>query len=245
MPDPREPGRTSSVWDGSADDDPLTSKAYSRSALSDTDGRSYRAAHRAPVSPDRREAALTEQTQTFSMPQYQSDSQAPTARYPAYSSQPTGPQPGQPSRQSSPPPRPQLPPSDGPGGGVSAMPGGRSRAPYDRGTTASYPYSGQPYPARGGDQDSDRYGRPQQPGGYGTGGYSTGGHDTGGYGSNGYSSDGYGSNGYSTGGYDTGNHGANGNGDGDGYADNRRGGQESRDTGGHRYNGYGDGGKRQ
>ena len=107
------------------------------------------------------------------------------------------------------------------------MPGGGSRAPYDRGTTASYPYSGQPYPARGGDQDSDRYGRPQQPGGYGTGGYSTGGHDTGGYGSNGY-----------------GNHGANGNGDGDGYADNRRGGQENRDTGGHRYNGYGDGGKR-
>ena len=31
---------------------------------------------------------------------------------------------------------------------------------------------------------------------------------------------------------------------GDGYADNRRGGKESRDTGGHRYNGYGDGGKR-
>ena len=199
MPDPREPGRTSSVWDGGgADDDPLTSKAYSRSALSDTDGRSYRAAHRSPVSPDRREAALTEQTQTFSMPQYQSDSQAPTARYPAYGSQQTGPQPGQQPRQSSQPPRPQLPPSDGPGGGVSAMPGGGARGPYDRGTTASHPYSGQPYPARGGDQDSDRYGRPQQPGGYGTGGYSTGGNDTGGYGSGGYS----------TGGYDTGNHGA-------------------------------------
>ena len=51
MPDPREPSRTSSVWDGGgADDDPLTSKAYSRSALTDTDGRSYRAAHR-PRSP--------------------------------------------------------------------------------------------------------------------------------------------------------------------------------------------------
>jgi hypothetical protein len=227
MPDPREPSRTSSVWDGGgADDDPLTSRAYSRSAVSDTDGRSYRAAHRSPVSPDRRDAALTEQTQTFSMPQYQSDPQAPTARYPAYGSQQTGPQPGQQPRQPAQPPRPQLPPSDGPGGGVSAMPGGGARSPYDRGTTASHPYSGQPYPASA--TDSDQYGRPQQPGGYGTGGYSTGGYDTGGY---------------SSGGYDTGNYGAGANGNGDGYADNRRGGRD-RDTGGHRYNGYGDGGKR-
>jgi len=225
MPDPREPGRTSSVWDGGGADDPLTSRAYSRSTLSDTDGRSYRAAHRSPVSSDRREAALTEQTQTFSMPQHQSDSQAPTAHYPAYGSQQTEPQPGQQPRQSSQPPRPQLPPSDGPGGGVGAMPGG-ARGPYERGTTASHPYSGQPYPARGGDQDSDRYGRAQQPGGYGTGGYSSGS--------------------YSGGGYDTGNYGAGAdpNGNGAGYADNRRGGKDSRDTGGHRYNGYGDGGKR-
>ena len=48
----------------SAEDDPLTSKAYSRSELTDTDGRSYRVA-RPPA--DRREAALSEQTQTFSV----------------------------------------------------------------------------------------------------------------------------------------------------------------------------------
>jgi len=64
-----------------ADDDPLTSKAWSRSALTDTDGRSYRvAARRAQVPDDRREAALSEQTQTFSMPQYPADQQAGTAR---------------------------------------------------------------------------------------------------------------------------------------------------------------------
>ena len=109
MPDPREPNRTGGVWAGGTDDDPLTSKAYSRSALTDTDGRSYRAARRPQVSSDRRDAALTEQTQTFSMPQYQSDSQAPTARYPAYGGQGTGSQPGQQPRHSSQPPRPQLP----------------------------------------------------------------------------------------------------------------------------------------
>jgi hypothetical protein len=77
--DPRNQGRPRR----GADDDPLTSKAYSRSALVDTDGRSYRvAARRAQVPADRRDAALNEQTQTFAMPQYPADPQAATARHP-------------------------------------------------------------------------------------------------------------------------------------------------------------------
>src|SRR5262249_11638099 len=75
----RDPVRTSGGWP-SADDDPLTSKAFSRSALVDTDGRSYRVAHRSQALADRRGAALTEQTQTFSMKaQLQAHPEAPTA----------------------------------------------------------------------------------------------------------------------------------------------------------------------
>jgi hypothetical protein len=74
-----------------ADDDPLTSKAWSRSALTDTDGRSYRvASRRAQVPDDRREAALSEQTQTFSMPQYPADPQAGIARNPGQGTQHSG-----------------------------------------------------------------------------------------------------------------------------------------------------------
>jgi hypothetical protein len=75
-----------------ADDDPLTSKAWSRSALVDTDGRSYRVAARrgGQVPDDRREAALGEQTQTFSMPQYPADPQAGAARNPGQGAQHSG-----------------------------------------------------------------------------------------------------------------------------------------------------------
>jgi hypothetical protein len=74
-----------------SDDDPLTSKAWSRSALTDTDGRSYRvAARRAQVPDDRRGAALNEQTQTFGMPQYPADPQAGTARNPGHGAQHPG-----------------------------------------------------------------------------------------------------------------------------------------------------------
>jgi hypothetical protein len=187
-PDLREPSRNSGGW-ASADDDPLTSKAFSRSALTDTDGRSYSAAHRSQVPGDRRDAALTEQTQTFSMTsQYQADTQAPTARYPAYGGQQPGQQPGQPSgqypgyqpsqqpRQPSQSQRPQLPPSDGSGGEVGAMPGGGARNPYDRGTT-SHPYPSQPYPSRpAADKDEERYGRPPRPGRHGNGGNGAGGN---------------------------------------------------------------------
>jgi hypothetical protein len=86
-PDARNQGRPRR----GADDDPLTSKAWSRSALTDTDGRSYRvAARRAQVPDDRREAALNEQTQTFSMPQYPADPQAGTARNPGHRAQHSG-----------------------------------------------------------------------------------------------------------------------------------------------------------
>ena len=74
-----------------ADDDPLTSKAWSRSALVDTDGRSYRvAARRAQVPADRREAALNEQTQTFSEPRYPDGPQAATGQYPSHGGQQSG-----------------------------------------------------------------------------------------------------------------------------------------------------------
>src|SRR5215472_3011568 len=124
----RDPGRTSGGWP-SADDDPLTSKAFSRSALTDTDGRSYRAAHRSQVPADRRAAALTEQTQTFGMnAQFQADPQAPTASYPAYTGQQPGQQPGQ---------RP-------PGRHTGQYPVQQPRQPakphpYDQGATSSYP----------------------------------------------------------------------------------------------------------
>ena len=84
-PDTGSQGRSRRV----ADDDPLTSKAYSRSALTDTDGRSYRVAHRSRVPDDRREAALNEATQTFSTTgSYEADPQA--ARYPGHGGQQSG-----------------------------------------------------------------------------------------------------------------------------------------------------------
>ena len=92
----------------STDDDPLTSKAYSRSALSETDGRSYRAAARRSEA----QARLTDQAETFITGHYQQPSQyqagrtgeyrqygddaqapaaaAPAGRYPASGSQASG-----------------------------------------------------------------------------------------------------------------------------------------------------------
>jgi hypothetical protein len=100
-----------------ADDDPLTSKAWSRSALTDTDGRSYRvAARRAQVPDDRREAALNEQTQTFGMPRYPADPQAGTARNPGHGAQHSGQYPYDRGNGASHPypgqPYPSRPPSD-------------------------------------------------------------------------------------------------------------------------------------
>jgi hypothetical protein len=147
QPEHRQPehraggGRHSAGWPG-ADDDPLTSKAYSREAMAESDSRSYRAAaaRRPQVPDDRYEAALSEQTQTFTVNgQYPSDPQAATARYPVRGQQPQQPQ------------RPQAPQHGAPG----------SRATTDR--NPSYPYpEQQPYPPRQPlDRDEDDpYGRP-------------------------------------------------------------------------------------
>ena len=165
----REPGRTTGGW-LSADDDPLTSTAYSRSALVDTDGRSYRAAHRSQVPADRRAAALTEQTQTFGMNgQFQADPQAPTASYPGYNGQQPGQQPSQPG-QRQPGRHSGQPPVQQPRQPVQSH-------PYDQGATSSYPYPSQPYPSRPVlDADEEqRYGRPPRAGGgNGHGGYPSG-----------------------------------------------------------------------
>jgi hypothetical protein len=65
-----------------ADDDPLTSQAFSRSALGETDGRSYRVAARRSQA----QAMLTEQVETFI--QYQSGQSGHTGDYPTASYQP-------------------------------------------------------------------------------------------------------------------------------------------------------------
>jgi hypothetical protein len=81
-PDRRDHGReTSGGWPaqagggtharGGAEDDPLTSKAYSRSAQAETDGRSYRAAARRSEA----QTQLTEQAETFITSQYERSSQ--------------------------------------------------------------------------------------------------------------------------------------------------------------------------
>ena len=81
-PDRRDRGReTSGGWPthagggtrarGGAEDDPLTSKAYSRSAQAETDGRSYRAAARRSEA----QTKLTEQAETFITSRYEQSSQ--------------------------------------------------------------------------------------------------------------------------------------------------------------------------
>jgi len=176
----RDPVRTSGGWP-SADDDPLTSKAFSRSALVDTDGRSYRVAHRSQVPADRRAAALTEQTQTFSMnAQFQADPQAPTASYPVYPGQ-------QPIQQPIQQPG-QQPGQRQPGRHTRQQPVQQPRQPvqshpYDPGTTSSYPYPSLPYPSRPAPgTDEERYGRPPRAGGgAGNGSYPSGNGASGGY----------------------------------------------------------------
>jgi hypothetical protein len=129
-----------------ADDDPLTSKAWSRSALTDTDGRSYRvAARRAQVPDDRRDAALNEQTQTFSMPQYPADPQTGTARGPGHGAQHSG----------------QHPYDRGTG----------PSHPYP-----SQPYPSRPAPDQDDDRHRTPRPAGQGNNGYGTGGYGTGGY---------------------------------------------------------------------
>ncbi len=142
-----------------ADDDPLTSRRYSREELSKTDGRSYGVARRARITSEQYAAALTEQTQTFSVNgQYQADPRA-TGRYPARGGQ----QPGQPAN----------PHDRGSAQASYPYPG----QPYPSRQAAAAP-----------DQDEDRYvrpARPRNPGGNGAtstnGGYSGYGYGSGRY----------------------------------------------------------------
>lgn len=172
LPEPARTGGTGGHLAArrNSEDDPLTSKRYSREELSRTDGRSYRGAtRRAQVTAEQYAAALTEQTQTFSLNgQYQADPQAVTGRYPAQGGQ----RPAQPTQHAN---------------------------PYDRGTApASYPYPGQPYPSGpAADQDAERYYRPARQvspdaGRGGNGGYNTGA----GYNGNGGHGNGYGNGRY-------------------------------------------------
>jgi len=61
------PARGAAPARGGSDDDPLTSKAYSRAAMSETDGRSYRVAARRSAA----QTKLTEQAETFLSDLYQ------------------------------------------------------------------------------------------------------------------------------------------------------------------------------
>ena len=153
-PDRRDHGRESSGgWpaqargahaQGGGEDDPLTSKAYSRSVQSETDGRSYRVAARRSQA----QTKLTDQAETFITGQYQQSSQyqsgrtgeywqyredtqapaaqapgaqAPSGRYPAGGSQASGSQ----REHSARPGRSQAGPGQGPG--RAGQPGQPSR----------------------------------------------------------------------------------------------------------------------
>lgn len=182
------------------DDDPLTSKAFSRDALVDTDGRSYRAAHRAQVPSDGYEALMNEETQTFSLNgQDQADSQGPA--YTARGQEPY---------------QPQQPSADSATGSSTGVPRG------------SYPYPDQPYSAwPAPDRHEDPYGTSsgmddRQPDrGNGTGAYNTGAYNTGTYNANGYSTDNYNTGAYNTDGYAADDY--NGAAYSGGYGDPRRG----------------------
>jgi hypothetical protein len=187
----REAG--SSIWSGPTrdaapgrpQDDPLTSTAYSRSALTDTDGRSYRVAARRSQA----QAKLTEQTesqlagqyQQGSYPRYQGSGARPGAERPTGSyetSQGRPPQHREPGQhqpaqhqpaQHQPAPHQAGPlPAPAPSGGRPTAPTGRN--PYDSEGTGSYPYpASQPYPGVPGsppaaDNAAGRY-RPQSRGG--------------------------------------------------------------------------------
>ena len=130
-----------------ADDDPLTSKAWSRSALVDTDGRSYRvAARRAQAPDDRREAALNEQTQAFTTPQYPADPQAANVRYP------------------------------GQGGGRHSGQHPYDRGASASNPYPGQPRPSRPAPDQDDDRYRNPRPAGQGTGGYGTGGYGTGGY---------------------------------------------------------------------
>jgi hypothetical protein len=131
------PGRGAATAGG--DDDPLTSTAYSRSALTETDGRSYRTAARLSQA----QAKLTDQTDPFASGSYpQGQNNGRTGDYPAASYQQAEQRSGE-YRQH----RGDAPPA------AASVPGGR------------YPsYGGQPGPGPAGPSQGQRPGQGSAPG---------------------------------------------------------------------------------
>jgi hypothetical protein len=152
------------AWTG-ADDDPLTSQAYSRSSLTDTDGRSYRVAARRSQA----QAMLTEQTESFITGQYQSVNgqyqSGHTGEYPTAAFQPAGQRTGEYRQyQGDAPATAGYPAAGGPrayGGQDSRQAAGQpARAiggPADSGAAAAN------WPAQPGGQQYDRQPQQQRP----------------------------------------------------------------------------------
>ena len=172
-PDRRAPGRdsgreVSGPWPvaasargaaparGASDDDPLTSKAYSRAAMSETDGRSYRVAARRSSA----QVKLTEQAETFLSAPYQAGTsqQGRGGDYWQYRDDTPAPVPQSPAAQSGSGRYPAL-------GGQPAQPGqsqtGRSQSGRSQGGPGQ-PASGHPGPAQAGPGPGP--GRASQPG---------------------------------------------------------------------------------
>ena len=154
MPERAEAGREAgdSIWSGSGRDtgparrdDPLTSSAYSRSALSETDGRSYRVAARRSQA----QAQLTDQAEALVNGSYQQGS------YPGYAGY-SGQQPAASYEAATARPAQHLQRETQPGQPQNPYDGGTGSYPYP----GSQPYAGQPgSPAAAGDPDP--YYRPQ------------------------------------------------------------------------------------
>jgi hypothetical protein len=113
-------------------EDPLTSDAFS--LRSSTDGRSYRSSRRSGLSPDQYNAALSQETQTFSL------ADSPSGGYPVQQYDPPQPQPGR--RHA----------GDRPSGAYPAQPAPADTYNYP---TGQYP-QGQPAPASNGYDYQDR-----------------------------------------------------------------------------------------
>jgi hypothetical protein len=143
------PARTGS------DDDPLTSKAYSRSAMPETDGRSYRAAARRSQA----QTKLTDQAEAFIAGQYQQPAQhqeGRTGEYWQYRDDAQAPTP-QARAGRYPAPGGQGPGGQGPGG---QGPGGQGGHPAQSGRAPAGPGQG---PGQAG-QPGRSSGRPGMPG---------------------------------------------------------------------------------
>jgi len=151
------PGRNGAPARPAPDDDPLTSQAYSRAALTETDGRSYRVAARRSQS----QAKLTEQAENLINGHYQRGAQhraGSTDDYPTASFQPVDQRSGE-YRQHRPDgpstPSRAFPAAQPPGGRYPAGYGGNPGQQPARGQA---PNPGQGYPGQPG-RNGDRPGQ--------------------------------------------------------------------------------------